>query len=48
MVASIKDCTVLSNNVEMPWLGLGVFKMKEGDESENAHPRRPGLRVSQH
>lgn len=36
MVASIKDCTVLNNNVEMPWLGLGVFKMKEGDETENA------------
>jgi len=36
MVVSIKDCTVLNNNVEMPWLGLGVFKMKEGDETENA------------
>jgi diketogulonate reductase-like aldo/keto reductase len=36
MLASIKDCTVLNNNVKMPWLGLGVFKMKEGDETENA------------
>lgn len=36
MVASIKDCTVLNNNVDMPWLGLGVFKMKDGDEAENA------------
>lgn len=26
----------LSNGVEMPWLGLGVFRSKEGSEVENA------------
>ena len=36
MVKSIKDCTVLNNQVKMPWLGFGVFKMKEGAETENA------------
>jgi diketogulonate reductase-like aldo/keto reductase len=24
--------TVLSNGVEMPWFGLGVFKVEEGPE----------------
>ena len=36
MLTSIKDVAVLNNNVQMPWLGLGVFKMKEGDEAESA------------
>lgn len=29
-LTSIQDCTVLSNGVKMPWLGLGVFKMEDG------------------
>jgi diketogulonate reductase-like aldo/keto reductase len=35
-INSIRDCTVLNNQVEMPWLGLGVFSMKNGAETENA------------
>jgi diketogulonate reductase-like aldo/keto reductase len=30
------DCTVLNNQVNMPWLGFGVFLMREGAETENA------------
>lgn len=33
---SIKDCTILNNGVEMPWLGFGVFKVNEGEEVESA------------
>jgi diketogulonate reductase-like aldo/keto reductase len=36
MINSIKDCTLLNNGVEMPWLGFGVFKMSEGQEVEQA------------
>ncbi|MBO8163492.1 MAG: aldo/keto reductase [Brevibacillus sp.] len=32
----ITDCTVLHNGVKMPWLGLGVWKAKEGDEVKKA------------
>lgn len=32
MPTSLKDTVTLSNGVEMPWLGLGVFKVTEGDE----------------
>jgi diketogulonate reductase-like aldo/keto reductase len=32
MAKQITDCTVLHNGVKMPWLGLGVWKVKEGDE----------------
>ncbi|WP_026174156.1 aldo/keto reductase [Effusibacillus pohliae] len=32
----ISDCTVLHNGVEMPWLGLGVWRVKEGQEVESA------------
>ncbi|MEW9051273.1 MAG: aldo/keto reductase [Neobacillus sp.] len=32
MPSSLKDCTVLHNGVKMPWFGLGVFKVKEGEE----------------
>lgn len=32
MVKSLKDTTTLHNGVEMPWFGLGVFKVKEGSE----------------
>jgi len=36
-MTSIQTSTVrLSNGVEMPWLGLGVFLSKEGKEVENA------------
>lgn len=33
---SLKDCTTLHNGVKMPWVGLGVWKSKEGEEVENA------------
>lgn len=36
MVKSITDCTVLNNGVKMPWLGLGVWKVDDGAEVENA------------
>ncbi|MBM7702761.1 aldo/keto reductase [Metabacillus iocasae] len=32
MVKSLTDCTTLHNGVEMPWFGLGVFKVEEGQE----------------
>jgi methylglyoxal/glyoxal reductase len=32
MVNSIHDRTVLHNGVQMPWLGLGVYKAEEGEE----------------
>lgn len=32
MTKHISDSTVLGNGVKMPWLGLGVWKSKEGDE----------------
>jgi diketogulonate reductase-like aldo/keto reductase len=36
MIDSIRDCTLLNNGVEMPWLGFGVFKMSDGREVEQA------------
>jgi len=36
MVASIQDKAVLHNGVEMPWLGLGVFRAEEGPEVRQA------------
>lgn len=36
MAKHLADCTVLSNNVRMPWIGLGVWKSKEGQEVERA------------
>ncbi|WP_172844389.1 aldo/keto reductase [Tumebacillus algifaecis] len=36
MIKSIKDYSVLANGVQMPWLGLGVFKTAEGEEVENS------------
>jgi methylglyoxal/glyoxal reductase len=33
---SIQDCAILHNGVKMPWLGLGVYKVKNGDEVINA------------
>jgi len=32
----IKSKVILNNGVEMPWLGLGVFMSKDGQEVENA------------
>lgn len=31
-VEDLNDAAVLSNGVRMPWLGLGVYRMAEGDE----------------
>lgn len=31
-IRHITDCAVLNNGVRMPWLGLGVFKVEEGEE----------------
>jgi methylglyoxal/glyoxal reductase len=36
MAGSIHDRTVLHNGVQMPWLGLGVYKAEEGKEVEQA------------
>ncbi|QQE75525.1 aldo/keto reductase [Brevibacillus composti] len=36
MTANLADTTVLNNGVKMPWLGLGVWKVKEGDEVQRA------------
>ncbi|MFT9846597.1 aldo/keto reductase [Aneurinibacillus sp. REN35] len=36
MAKHLADCTVLSNDVRMPWVGLGVWKSKEGQEVERA------------
>jgi methylglyoxal/glyoxal reductase len=36
MIKNISEKTKLNNGVEMPWLGLGVLRLKEGGEVENA------------
>lgn len=36
MIKDISSSTKLNNGVTMPWLGLGVYKAKEGAEVENA------------
>lgn len=36
MAKHLQDTTTLYNGVKMPWLGLGVFKVEEGPELENA------------
>jgi len=36
MINSIKDCTLLNNGIKMPWLGLGVFKIEDGKNVEDA------------
>ncbi|AMX84517.1 glyoxal reductase [Geobacillus subterraneus] len=33
---SLQDCAVLHNGVQMPWVGLGVYKVKEGEEVRSA------------
>lgn len=35
MADSLTSCTTLHNGVKMPWFGLGVFLVKEGDEVIN-------------
>lgn len=46
MVKSIQDTTVLSNGLQMPWLGFGVWQVKEGEEVEKAvkHAIQTGYR----
>lgn len=36
MAVQITDCAVLNNGVKMPWLGFGVWKVKDGDEVKQA------------
>jgi diketogulonate reductase-like aldo/keto reductase len=36
MINNLKDCVTLNNGLEMPWLGFGVFQMKEGAETEDS------------
>lgn len=36
MTSSIKDCALLNNGLEMPWLGFGVFKINDGQQVEQA------------
>ncbi len=36
MAKHLQETTTLYNGVKMPWLGLGVFKVAEGPELENA------------
>lgn len=36
MISKLTDCTVLNNGFMMPWLGLGVFQVDDGEEVEMA------------
>lgn len=36
MITSIHDTAILYNGVHLPWLGLGVWKMEDGEEVEQA------------
>lgn len=36
MITNLQDTVKLNNGVEMPWLGLGVFKVEDGDVVVNA------------
>ncbi|MEQ2465353.1 aldo/keto reductase [Niallia hominis] len=36
MISNLKSTTTLHNGVEMPWLGLGVFLVKDGEEVVNS------------
>jgi len=36
MSENIRDCTILSNGVKMPWLGFGVYTLEEGEQVEKA------------
>lgn len=35
-IQHITDCTVLNNGVRMPWMGLGVFRVEEGEQVINS------------
>ena len=36
MISNINDCTTLHNGLKMPWLGFGVFQIKDGQDVEYA------------
>ncbi|AYB39480.1 aldo/keto reductase [Brevibacillus laterosporus] len=36
MVKHLADCTVLQNGVKMPWIGLGVWRVDDGDQVVHA------------
>jgi diketogulonate reductase-like aldo/keto reductase len=36
MINNLNECVTLNNGIKMPWLGLGVFKVKEGREVINS------------
>ncbi len=36
MLEHLQSTTTLHNGVKMPWLGLGVFQVKDGEEVVNA------------
>jgi diketogulonate reductase-like aldo/keto reductase len=36
MISDIKDCTLLNNGLQMPWLGFGVLQIEDGQEVELA------------
>lgn len=36
MIKDLNSRVILNNGVEMPWLGLGVLRLREGGEVENA------------
>ncbi|MGE6256642.1 aldo/keto reductase [Heyndrickxia sporothermodurans] len=36
MAKNLQDTTTLNNGVKMPWLGLGVFKVEDGNEVINS------------
>lgn len=36
MIRHLTDCAVLNTGARMPWLGLGVYQLKEGGEVESA------------
>ncbi len=48
-ISDIQGRTRLCNGVEMPWIGLGVYKMNSGKEVLGAvqHALDPGYRLIQ-
>lgn len=36
MINNLSDRTTLNNGIKMPWLGLGVYRMQDGQEVKNA------------
>jgi len=36
MIKNLKDCALLNNGLKMPWLGFGVYQIKDGREVEEA------------